>query len=174
VSDPTPFLGNCPGGQVTERSAGSGAFGNVFISSKWSFNFTGLYQLPYDFNIGASLTGRQGYPQPFRQNASDVGLITANPNDDLAPILTTDKEVVIQPIGTTRFPNVYELDLRAAKDFRFFNRVGLTISADLFNVPNKRTVLQRQTLLNYGTQTGDRISELQSPRVWRFGAKITF
>jgi hypothetical protein len=163
TADPTPILGNCPGGQFTERSAGSGAFGNVFISSKWSFNVTGLYQLPWDFNIGASLTGRQGYPQPFRQTASEV-----------VNGIADDKEVVIQPIGETRFANVYELDLRAAKDFRFFNRVGVTLSADLFNVPNKRTVLQRNTLLDESVGTGDQITELQSPRVWRFGAKITF
>jgi hypothetical protein len=132
--------------------------------------------LPWDFNIGASLTARQGYPRPFQETAS-----TACPSatDCLANVgMTTDKAVVIQPIGTTRFANVYELDLRAAKDFRFFNRVGLTVSADLFNVPNKRTVLQRNTLLdmavNGGVGTGDRITELQSPRVWRFGAKITF
>ena len=58
------------------------------------------------------------------------------------------------------------------------NRVGLTLSADLFNVPNKRTVLQRNTLLdmsvNGGAGTGDRLTELQSPRVWRFGAKLNF
>jgi hypothetical protein len=174
--DPTPFLGNCPGGQFTQRSAGSGSFGNVFINSKWQTNITGLYQLPWDFNIGASLTARQGYPRPFRETAS-----TACPSatDCIANDgINTDKEVILEPIGTTRFPNIYELDLRAAKDFRFMNRVGVTISADLFNVPNKRTVLQRNTLLdladNGGAGTGDRITELQSPRVWRFGAKITF
>jgi hypothetical protein len=164
--DPTPFLGNCPGGQFTQRSAGSGSFGNVFINSKWQTNITGLYQLPWDFNIGASFTARQGYPRPFRETASSVVDVT------------TDKEVILQPIGTTRFPNVYELDLRAAKDFRFMNRIGLTLSADLFNVPNKRTVMQRNTLLdladNGGAGTGDRVTELQSPRVWRFGAKVSF
>jgi hypothetical protein len=72
---------------------------------------------------------------------------------------------------------VYELDLRVAKDFRFMNRAGLTLSADLFNVPNQRTVLQRQTRLftsgaSFGT--GDNISEMQSPRIWRLGAKLTF
>jgi hypothetical protein len=174
--DPTPFLGNCPGGQFTQRSAGSGSFGNVFINSKWQTNITGLYQLPWDFNIGASLTARQGYPRPFRETAS---LACPSATDCLANDgINTDKEVIIQPIGTTRFPNIYELDLRAAKDFRFMNRIGLTLSADLFNVPNKRTVLQRNTLLdlaaNGGPGTGDRITELQSPRVWRFGAKLNF
>jgi len=149
---------------------------------------TGLYQLPWDFNLGASLTARQGYPRPFQETASFACPSAPNVNGDcLANTgLNADKAVVIQPIGTTRFANVYELDLRAAKDFRFFNRVGLTISADLFNVPNKRTVLQRNTLLDMantpttpaipvgGVGTGDRITELQSPRVWRFGAKVTF
>ncbi len=74
-------------------------------------------------------------------------------------------------MGQLRFPNVMKLDLRAAKDFTFFNRVGVTLSADLFNVPNKRTVMQRETLLT--DPTGDQIKELQSPHVWR-GARIKF
>jgi hypothetical protein len=179
--DPSPTLGNCPGGQFTERSAGSGSFSNVFISTRWSYNVTGLYQLPWDFSVGASLTGRQGYPEALRVNASDMcfsGSATCNAD------ISTEKSLVLEPIGDRRFPNVYELDLRAAKDFRFMNRVGLTISADLFNVPNQRTVLQRGT--NFSavadptvtpvvvTGGAGRITELQSPRVWRFGARFTF
>ena len=176
-ADPTQGFGNCPGGQFTQRSAGSGSFGNVFISSKWSYNVTGLYQLPWDFNLGASLTGRQGYPEPFRVNKSELAGVN------------TDVPILPEEIGSRRYPNVMELDLRAAKDFRFFNRVGVTLSADLFNVPNKRTVLQRQTtLVTTGCTPGGpndnanttcfttlgNITELQSPRVWRFGARINF
>jgi hypothetical protein len=164
--NPTQAYGNCPGGQFTQRSAGSGAFGNVFLNARWTYNFTGLYQLPWDFNIGASLTGRQGYPAPYRVGSADAGVASS-----------TNVPVLAVPIGDDRFPNVYELDLRAAKDFRFFNRVGLTLSADLFNVPNQRTVLQRQTVLaTAGAAAGNinRITELQSPRVWRFGARFNF
>ena len=173
VYDPTPriqstspanqawCLGVC-NGPVIERSAGSGAFKDVFINSRWSMNVTGLYQLPWDFSLGASLTGRQGYPKIWRDEVSvDNGV------DD----------VVLNKIGSVRFPNVYELDLRAAKDFRIMNRVGLTLSADLFNVPNKRTVLQRETLLfsdESPNPVGNNIEELQSPRIWRLGARITF
>jgi hypothetical protein len=163
IADPTPVAtttgtAGCPGGQVVARSAGSGAFADVFINSKWSFNVTGLYQLPWDFNVGASLTGRQGYPRPFQE---EVTTSTGGTNN-----------VILGPVGSTRFDNVYELDLRAAKDFRFFNRVGVTISADLFNVPNKRTILQRNTDLSLSN--ADYITEIQSPRVWRFGAKVSF
>jgi hypothetical protein len=171
--NPTPYLGNCPGGQVITRSAGSGAFGNVFINSKWNANFTGLYQLPWDTNIGASLSARQGYPSVWRDqvrgiNGGQTYVVGSSPNR---------QEIILQPIGTTRFDNVYELDLRAAKDFRFMNRAGLTLSADLFNVPNKRTILQRQTRLfttGAAFSQGNNITEIQSPRIWRLGAKLTF
>lgn len=161
--DPTPQLAGIFGavgpcsGVVVERSAGSGAFGNVFIQTKWSYNLTGLYQLPWDFSLGASLIGRQGYPRPFREEVQT------------AP---GSSEVLLQPMGALRFPNVYELDIRAAKDFRIMNRVGITVAADLFNVPNKRTILQRETLLT--DPTADYIKEIQSPRVWRFGARVNF
>jgi hypothetical protein len=158
VADPTPIVNNCAGGQVVEWSgSGSGDFANVFVNSKWSFNVTGLYQLPWEFSLGASLVGRQGYPRGLREEV---------------PTAAGSTEVLLQPMGDLRFPNVMELDLRAAKDFRFFNRVGVTLSADLFNVPNKRTIMQRETLLT--DPTADYLKELQSPRVWRFGARVNF
>jgi len=162
VVDPTPDVFSCNGGVDIERSAGSGAFGNVFINSKWSYNVTGLYQLPWDFSLGASLSGRQGYPQPRREEVftnSAAGFTS----------------VLLQPVGDARFANIYELDLRAAKDFRFANRVGMTLSADLFNAPNKRTILQRETAFGgITTAQSDYIKEMQSPRVWRFGARFNF
>lgn len=166
AGDPSPArfgfgILNCVGGQVAERSGGSGNKGNVYINSKWTFNLTGLYQLPWDFSLGASLTGRQGYPFPAQDLASNLN-----------PVQTFDKFIIADPIGETRMPNVYELDLRAAKDFRFMNRVGLSLIADLFNAPNKRAILQRQT--DFSTGAGNRIIEMQSPRVWRLGARLTF
>jgi hypothetical protein len=94
---------------------------------------------------------------------------------------------MLDPMGNNRFDNVYELDLRIAKDFRFMNRVGMTLSGDLFNAPNKRTVLQRETsVIRNADPTpanptgvtsnpgGNRITEMQSPRIWRLGAKFNF
>ncbi|HXH38179.1 MAG TPA: hypothetical protein VNN08_06100, partial [Thermoanaerobaculia bacterium] len=126
-----------------------------------------------DVNLGLSFSGRQGYPRPFRSSVSGLagGTITT----------------VLNPIGDIRFANVYETDLRLAKDFRIMNRVGMTISGDLFNAPNERTILQRETsiLRNAAPSStnptgvtsnpaGNRITEMQSPRIWRLGAKFTF
>jgi hypothetical protein len=177
-ANPTPALpavavasagpGACPGGQYAPQSAGSGAFGNDFISARWQANVTGLYVGPWDINLGGSLTARQGYAAALREAVTGLNTGTVN--------------VVLDPIGKIRFANVYELDLRVAKDFRIANRIGLTLSGDLFNAPNKRTVLQRETLLlqnaNGGAggsrSAGWRITELQAPRVWRMGAKFNF
>ena len=162
LSDPTPQLTTagttpCTGGVFVQRSAGSGSFANVFINAKWVMNLNGVYQLPWDFSLGANFNMRQGYPLPYQEEVDTS---------------TGMKNVILGDVGSTRMPNVYELDLRAAKDFRFMNRVGLTLAADLFNAPNKRTILQRQTDLSVGS--ADRISELQTPRVWRFSARFSF
>jgi hypothetical protein len=177
-ANPTPALpavtaasggpGACAGGQYAPQSAGSGAFSNDFISARWQFNLTGLYVAPWDINIGASLNARQGYAAALREAVTGLNTGTVN--------------VVLDPIGDIRFKNVYELDLRLAKDFRIANRIGVTLSGDLFNAPNKRTILQRETLVLQnanGGSTGSRaagwrITEIQAPRVWRMGAKFSF
>jgi hypothetical protein len=161
--NPTQTIGACPGGQVAPSSGGSGAFGGAFINAKWEANVSGVYVAPWDINIGASLSARQGYPAPLRDTVTGLrgGSLT----------------VVLDPVGDKRFENVYELDMRVAKDFRFFNRVGMTISGDLFNVPNQRTILQRNSTVlqnEASLSSGWRITELQTPRIWRLGARFNF
>lgn len=163
----------CIGGQVAPQSAGSGAFGNVFISSKWNMNLNGVYVFPWDIHLGANLMARQGYPAPHR--ATVTGVRGGNPN------------VILDPLGDIRFDNVYQVDFRLSKEFRFFNRAGVTVSGEVFNATNERTILQRNTTLltnSYNATTGAvttspvsngwRITELQAPRVYRIGAKFNF
>jgi hypothetical protein len=153
----------CPGGQVAPSFANSGQFANAFINAKWEFNIAGAYVAPWDINLGANLNARQGYPVPLRDTVTGL-----NGGNVVA---------VLDPVGSIRFQNVYELDLRVAKDFRFYNRVGMTVSGDLFNVPNKRTILQRTTSIlqnEASLSSGWRIQEMQSPRIWRLGARFTY
>lgn len=156
----------CIGGQIAPQSAGSGAFGNVFINSKYNANVSGAYQAFWGINIGANLLYRQGYPNVLRDTVSGLRGGTAT--------------VALEEIGTRRFENVYQLDLRVAKDFRLFNLASITLSADIFNATNQRTILQRNGAIfnNSGTDVaapqGYRITEMQAPRVYRLGGKFTF
>ena len=156
----------CIGGQIAPQSAGSGAFGNVFLSSRYNANVAGVYTAPWDINIGANLLYRQGYANVLRDTVSGLRGGTAT--------------VALEEVGSRRFDNVYQLDLRVAKDFRVLNLVTFTISADVFNATNERTILQRNGAIfnNAGTDTsapqGYRITEMQAPRVYRIGGKFTF
>ena len=166
------FGGSCPGDDIMvgPSGTGSGAFGNVFVNSKWNFNVSGLYQLPWNFNVGANVFGRQGYPfiQWVRINTGD-GFGTQN--------------VVVGPLDRQRNPNVYNLDLRLEKVLEV-RPVQIALSLDVFNVLNDGTVLQRQG--NIGTCAAaacttitknasyNLITQLQSPRVVRAGARVSF
>jgi Carboxypeptidase regulatory-like domain len=145
----------CIGGQFAPQSAGSGAFGNVFINSKYNANISGVYVAPFGINLGANLLYRQGYPEVYRA-ASGAATVAS-----------------FEDIGDRRFDNVYQLDLRVAKDFRIMNLATFTVSADIFNATNQRTVLQRNGLVTAGN-TAFRITEMQAPRVYRIGGKVTF
>ena len=156
----------CIGGQVSPQSAGSGAFGNVFLGSKWNGNISGVYTAPFGINLGANLLIRQGFANVLRDTVSGLRGGTAT--------------VALEEVGTRRFDNVYQLDLRVAKDFRMFNLATFTVSADIFNATNQRTILQRNGAIfnNSGTDVaapqGYRITEIQAPRVFRIGGKVTF
>lgn len=156
---------NCDGDIVVQGSGtGSGAKGGIYINAGWAYNVTGVYQLPFGINVGANLLGREGYVIPYIHRVS-------GPRDGA-------KNVLIGGVDDYRHDDVMNLDMRVGKEFRFPAGIGLTLSADVFNVTGENTVLQRNTRI-YRTATAldatrNRISEIQSPRVFRFGARISF
>ncbi len=144
---------------VSVQSTGSGSKGSVFLNSKWQFNVVGMYQLPLGFNVAANLYGRQGYPLNWFRNSS-------GPNDKLV------RSVEVVATDTQRYKNVYEFDLRAEKVMNITASSTLTVSVDLFNATNENTVLQRFNRL--ARSNTNNIKEIQSPRIWRFGARLAF
>jgi hypothetical protein len=152
----------CDGAPVLEGSGtGSGAKGGIYINAEWAYNLTGTYQIPViETSLGFNLSGRQGYPIPYAIRSPFV-----------ASEQTFKYILVAEDPAEFRHDDIHNLDLRLAKDFRF-GPVGTTFSVDVFNVMNEQTILQRNTRL--GIASGNRITELQSPRVIRLGARLTF
>ena len=148
---------------VGVRSTGSGDKSSVFLSSKWQFYLNAMYQLPLGFNIAGSFFGRQGYPiNWFRR--------VVGPDGEL-------RDVAVSGLDDQRYDNVYELDGRLEKVIPITTSANLTISADVFNITNEDTILQRFNRLNRsGLDVGNTndIKEIQSPRVWRFGLRLAF
>jgi hypothetical protein len=146
------------GTYVATRSTGSGAKDSVFLNSKWQFYVNAMYQLPWNFNVAGSFFGRQGYPVvPFVRTVGDDGYV---------------RDVVVRTVDDLRYDNVYELDFRLEKLIPITQTANVTVSVDLFNALNDGTVLQRFNRLQRSNEGN--IKEIQSPRVLRFGARISF
>jgi hypothetical protein len=147
---------SCDGSIALDKSYGTHT--NTYINARWQYSLTGLVQLPWQTTLGANLTGREGYPVPFYYRISG-------------------RRVLIEDLGSRRNPNMMELDMRLAKDFKV-GPVGLQIAAEGFNITNNRTVLQRNNRLyrSLGTPNaaGNSIEEIMSPRIFRLAAKLSF
>ncbi len=157
--------GGCDDGGLVAPNAGggSGGFGNVNLNSTWQASLTGLYQLPLGFNIAGTYFIREGYPIAYY--FTDTGS-----QDRLT------RRVYVTDVDKFRYDDVSQLDLRVDKVLNITSQVSMTLSAEMFNVLNENTVLQRNSRLGLSSQvTGSNtIFEIQSPRVIRFGGKISF
>jgi Carboxypeptidase regulatory-like domain/TonB-dependent Receptor Plug Domain len=145
------------GGQVASRSAGSGS-GDIFINGKWAINANGLYQLPWGMEVAASLFGKQGTPYPYFRTVA-LG------QDGNQRVLLT------QNVDSDRLDDLWNLDLRLAKNLKA-GGANMTFTADLFNVFNSNTELNRQR--NLGSARFGELTDYLSPRILRFGMRLGF
>jgi hypothetical protein len=153
------------GDQVIQGSGtASGSFAYVFINSKWSFAVNGLYQIapdkPWGFNVAGNLTGRQGYPDPYYVHAATTG--------GAAP-----ENIQVGASDSNRLDNIIDFDARVEKEFTFQD-FGLTLGVDCFNLFNESFILQRRDQLQAGVGNAGFVTEILSPRIFRFGARLSF
>jgi hypothetical protein len=147
------------GGQYAPRSGGSGK-GDIFYNANWQINANALYQFPKGIDVGVNLFGRQGYVRPFFIQ------LGAGRDGSALRVLATPE------LDDNRYPQLWDLDLRVAKEIRLTGRVGFNLAADMFNVMNSATELGRTRRLN-STAFGQ-LNDILSPRILRvtFGVKF--
>ena len=147
---------SCDGSIAVDKSYGTHT--NTYINARWQYNLTGVAQLPWALSFGANLTGREGYPIPYYYRIGS-------------------RRILMEDLGTTRNPNMMELDLRLAKDVKV-GPVALELAAEGFNITNNRTVLQRNNRIYKSVGTlngpGNAIDEVMSPRIFRVAARLFF
>jgi hypothetical protein len=163
--DPTN-IGVIDGGLAVVQSLGSGDKGRVYINGHWQFSLWALYTFPRGFEASANLLARQGYPLAYFQN------VVANPNTPIG--YERNRVLVVVPYEDHRLDDVVSLDLGVAKSLRVRN-TEVRLLADIFNVLNANTVMQRQSQLGVaGTAPTDSIREVLPPRALRLGARVSF
>ena len=152
IQNPSPLLEGdgcytCDDSPVASSSGSDG-----YINSRWAYSISGLYDAPLGINLGVVITGREGYINGYNRRFRTDG---------------ANRRYVINDFEDYRFPNLFQLDLRAAKQFALPAGFNFEVSLDAFNVTNERTILWR----DYETAV---IEEMQSPRIVRLGGKFTF
>lgn len=151
-------------GVVSRATAGSGKSQIYLIVPKYQFIANGFWQGPWDIGIGANLVTRQGYGQPYHVN--DV--VTSD------PVRTFKDVLVVTDLDDNRLPAVTSFDLRFEKEIPL-RRARLVFDADLFNVFNAATVLDRQYDVEAtGTRGFNNVLEIMNPRILRLGMKVKF
>jgi hypothetical protein len=148
------------GGQFAPQSGGSGS-GTIYINAKWQFNANAMVQAPYGIEISGNVFGRQGYPFPIVRQGTSATLGA----DSALTVLVSPE------MDTFRYPNLWNTDLRVARDFRAA-RVNLRLIGDLFNVFNANTALVRVN--NNGASNFQLLAQNLSPRIFRVGAVLGF
>ena len=166
--DPTNIQ-NLNGHEYAPESGGSG-LDSVFTNAKWLFKLNGMYSLPLGINAAGNMQFRQGYPFPRAIQITNRGNGLGNVN------------VLVDPMGSQRLPNVTVLDFRVDRPFQI-GAVRLIPSMDVFNLTNANTVQSRRRVVytyNHSRGTGsvpsnaNNISSIISPRVIRFGLRVNW
>jgi hypothetical protein len=147
-------------------SGGSGKTG-VYPYPEWTFRVSGVYQWPWDISTGAFVRYVQGYPQPLFATITDSTLANFYGRSGRA--------LLVSPIGTQRYDNIFTLDLNVRKTFEIGAAGRITASLDIFNITNSNDIVQverRTTVSSFNTARG--IQENLSPRAFRLGARYSF
>ena len=142
---------------------GGGKYGQLVLHSSWSLNLNGMYQVapnrPWGFNVAGNMYGREGYPLPFWTTY-------------FVPGLGWGSAQAVEKTDDFRYEDIYTMDLRLEKEFAATGSMGLTLSADVFNVFNEGYVLERDLELNRPTSYW--VLETLSPRIWRLGVRLSW
>jgi hypothetical protein len=148
---------------------------NQPIFSRWMVKVQGLYQFPWDINLGAVFSAREGHIISKRINVVDY----TSPNAaDRSEYIRTEV------YGNSRLPTFWNVDLRLEKVLRIQDTGRIYLMVDCFNVFNQN-ILNRQREVMPGTlylrSSGVTFSkaarsgepnEVLNPRIFRFGVRF--
>ena len=140
-------------------TSGSG-IGDVFVNAKWLFKLSGMYQLPMDVNVSAFYNTRQGYPQ-------EKSVLTPSRINGV----TTQIDILLNPVGDTRLPNYQNVDIKFARPVRF-GTTRWSPELTVFNVFNSNTVQAIRSRQN--ASNANFIQAVVAPRVVQFGIRVNF
>jgi hypothetical protein len=149
-------------GQIYGVSLG-GTSGKIarYMFSRWMLKLTGLYQLPWDLNASATISGHEGSFVSYSFGVQDRTLPNPQSYSNTMQMTTYDNK--------TRLPNVWTVSIKLEKAIKLGDNGRLYFSGDIFNLINSR-VLLRQYDYVYGTYRFSGGPTASVPYSWTAGA----
>lgn len=83
------------------------------------------------------------------------------------------KYVMLNPMGSKRYPAQHNLDLQVEKIFKINGKLKVSVMASAFNILNADTVNEVNSIVNISDPYGT-VSGLVNPRVFRAGVRIYY
>ncbi len=171
------------------HSGGGSGKSDAYIFSPWMFKVSGLYQLPYGFNVAFFFNARRGWLIRERFRFRDYRKTEDFP--ELNPRNRRDYRqwMYVAPFGEEHLPNFYKLDLRVEKRINVADVGNVYLVVDLFNALNSKLENRREEKdwgqyyyrgpndpNNHFESEPDayRLSEVLNPFVARFGIRFEF
>lgn len=164
--------------QAAYIGAASGKI-NQYTYSRWMFKMGGLYQLPFDINVSATLNVREGWI--INEYFTLVDYRLPNPK-------SRSSDIIMSPFGSIKLPTFYNISLRVEKMIRAGDYGRIYVMADVFNLLNN-TIENRRYQKYYGTYYiypnpaqntfvpyayNYSLNEVLNPRALRLGVRFEF
>ncbi|HEX9670018.1 MAG TPA: marine proteobacterial sortase target protein [Thermoanaerobaculia bacterium] len=158
IDDPTNALGgdDDDGRPVTETDTGRPHGTPSFRSARWTFQTSGLVELPRGVYVAATLRGRDGDPLPYYRRV-------ARERGGIARVQLTERP------DAFRTGEIVTLDGRLAKEVEIGDAL-LTLSLEGTNLFDEGPVVARE--LDLGVTRGGLPDELLEPRTLRVGLRV--
>jgi len=146
------------GSDLNNPNSGEFNRGVVGNDTPFSLRLSGLYELPFGVSMSGTFQHQTGYPELTQVSvgANTVSLTQGTTN------------VTVEPRGTTRLPDLNQLDMSFRKVFRMNGKVYQP-RVDLYNLANSSTIIARSSVLgpSYGAVNG-----IQRGRLIKIGMHV--
>jgi hypothetical protein len=126
----------------------------------FSFRLSGVYELPWAIQASGTFQHQRGFPE----------LTQVSVGNNTIALTQGTTNIVVEPRGTTRLPDLNQLDMSFRKVFRSGAKV-IQPRLDVYNLLNTATVISRVTTLG---NTYGAVSNIQRGALIKLGVHVDF
>ena len=139
------------------------AYGRMGLERRHQFKVQGMYRAPWGIMFSGYFRYLSGQRYSRLVNSLDCGL----------ELNQGDVDIYAETRGSYGLPALVILDLRIEKTFSF-NKTAFSVFADGFNIFNNNKATAVEEISSNPTRVFGTMTSIQSPRIVRLGAKISF